>query len=247
MFDFNVKLGHWPYRPVRGLDALLDAMNELGVERAAVSSLNAVHYLNPQDGNVELVRCIENHRNRLIPFAVIRPNFTGWETDLGVCLNQYGMKGIVLYPNYHEFDLADPAMDTLMSMAAVPVCVQAGLEDPRRQFRPYKIPEVSAADIGALARAYPAISVIALGLKWGQPQQAGEPLPENFCFDTSNYETMGELEFAVEHFGAEHILLGSNFPLFNPRANAGKVRAAAIGESARNAIAGGNARRILGV
>ncbi|NIA15293.1 MAG: amidohydrolase family protein, partial [Nitrospiraceae bacterium] len=193
MFDINTKLGPWPYRPVRGLDAYLRAMDELGIIRAAVSALDAVHFLNPQDGNVRLAQEIEGHRDRLTLFAVLRPNFAGALDDLDICVSQYDAKGIVLYPNYHDFALTDPTIEPLMAIAAargLVVCVQAGLEDPRRQFRPYKTLDVPAEAIGTFARAYPAVSIIALGLKFGQPEQMGEPLPPNLYFDTSNYERL---------------------------------------------------------
>ena len=250
MFDFNAKLGHWPYRPVGGLDALLKAMAAYGVGCAAVSSLDAVHFFNPQDGNERLAQAVGPYLDRLVPFAVLRPNFTGWEADLDRCLGEYGMKGVVLYPNYHGYQLDDPALGRLMTEAArqgFPVCVQTGLEDLRRQFRPYKVDAVPADAIGAFARAYPEAVVVALGLKINEPERAGEPLPDNFYFDTSNYETMGELERAVDKFGAEKILFGSGFPLFNPRANVDKVRLAAIDEAARAAIAAENGRGILGI
>lgn len=248
MFDINAKLGHWPYRPVRGLDALLRTMDAYGIEQAAVSSLSAVHFLNPQDGNDELATLIAPHRDRLVPFAVLRPDFAGREDDLRRCLCDYEMKGIVLYPNYHEFSLADPSMVSFMAFAeqyGVLVCVQAGLEDVRRQFRPYKTADVPANDIGDLARAWPSVSVIAFGLKFGQPEQMGEPLPGNLYFDTSNYETLGELECAVKRFGSDRVLFGTNFPLFNPRANVDKIRRSALDEEQREAIARQNALRLL--
>lgn len=250
MFDFNAKLGRWPYRPVRGLDALLRAMDASGVARAAVSSLSAVHFLNPQDGNEELAEIIAPYRDRFVFFAVLRPNFTGWEDDLRTCCDAFGARGIVLYPNYHEFDLAGAALASMMREAArwgLPVCIQAGLEDLRRQFRSYRVAEVAPAAIGSLARAYPEVNIVALGLKFGQPEQAGVPLPTNFFFDTSNYETMGELERAVAQFGADRLLLGSNYPLFNPLANTEKLRCAALDDAARAAIGSGNAQRLLGV
>jgi len=250
MFDFNVKAGHWPYRPVRGLDAYLEAMDAYGIERAVVSSLNAVHYLNPQDGNEELAQAVAAHRDRLTPFAVLRPNFTGHLDDLAECADGLGMKGVVLYPNYHEFLLSDPGLTPLMAETARsgwPVCVQAGLEDPRRQFREHKVEEVPAADVGDFAQAHPEVPVVALGLKVGQPELAGEPLPANLFFDTSNYETLGEMESAVERFGADRILFGSNFPLFNARANVDKLRAATLADDDRTAIVQDNALRLLGL
>jgi len=252
VIDLNTKLGHWPYRPVKKLDALVRAMDECGVEKSVVSSLNAVFYLNPQDGNEEVRRCIEPHDDRFIPFAVLKPTFAKWEEDLDSCLDEHEMRGVVLYPNYHRFELADPRLAPLMARAAerrIPVCVQAGLEDPRRQYEREIVPEVPSADIGAFARAYPDVTVVALGLKINQPRAArqDDSLPDNFLFDISNYETMGEIEAAVDEFGPDRMLYGSNFPLFNPRANALKLAKANISEDARAAIAGGNARRLLGL
>ena len=113
-------------------------------------------------------------------------------SGLAECADGLGMKGLVLYPNYHEYALADPALEPLMTEAARrgwPVCVQAGLEDPRRQFRAHKVAEVPAAEIGDLARAYPEVKVVALGLKVGQPESAGEPLPDDFDEETTDVET----------------------------------------------------------
>lgn len=250
MFDINAKLGPWPYRPVRGLDAYLRAMDAHAITHAAVSALDAVHFLNPQDGNLRLAHEIAPHRDRLTLFAVLRPNFTGASDDLDVCVDQHDAKGIVLHPNYHDFTLTDPTLEPLMAIAAtcgLVVCVQAGLEDPRRQFRPYKTMDVPADAIGAFARAYPEALVVALGLKFGQPEQMGEPLPDNLYFDTSNYERLGEIEYAIDRFGAGRILLGSGYPLFNPRANIDKIRHADIPDDARHAIAEANARRLIQV
>jgi predicted TIM-barrel fold metal-dependent hydrolase len=248
VFDVNAKLGHWPYRPVKGLDELLRQMDRHGIERAAVSSLHAVFYFNPQDGNDELANAVAGHRDRLVPFAVLRPNFAGWQDDLARCADDYGMRGVVLYPNYHRYGLDEPSTGELAKLCAarrLPLCVQAGLEDPRRQFDREIVLEVSADAIGSLARAHPEVTVLALGLKIGQPERVGEPLPENFFFDLSNYEHMNEIEKAVERFGAEKMLFGTNFPLFNVQANVDKLRLAAIGDRDRECIARGNAERLL--
>lgn len=250
MFDINVKLGHWPYRPVKGLDALLRYMDEHEVSGAAVSSLNAVHYLNPQDGIDELSTQIAPHRNRLIPLAVIRPNFTGWQDDLARCVEEYGARGMVLYPNFHRFALTDAVVEPLVARAAqyrLPIFIQAGLEDARRQFDRAITPEALAPEMGAFAKAHPGVSVVALGLKFGLPESAGDPLPPNFYFDTSNYETMGDLETAVEKFGSDRILFGTNFPFFTPLANINKLRLADLTAPQRQAIAEDNARRVIGV
>ena len=249
MIDANVKLGHWPYRPARGFDALLPTMDTHGIARAVVSSLNAVFYLNPQDGNDEVAAWTKPHRDRLTPLAVLRPNFTGWRDDLARCLDDYGMKGVVLYPNYHRFELPDPAIEPLMAVMAerrLPVCVQMGLEDPRRQFDREIVNDVPVEMLKAFVEAYPGVTIVGLGLKQGQPQQISGPLPRNFRFDLSNFEGMGKVEEAVDLFGADRILFGTNYPLFNTLANVEKLAKAAIPASARKAITQTNAEEVFG-
>ena len=249
MLDFNAKLGHWPYRPLAGREALLKTMDACGIERAVVSSLSAVHYYNPHDGNAELARLIENHRHRLIPFAVIKPGFPGWLADVMQCIDEYGMRGFVLHPGYHGYPLDASDLGALMVTAeelGLPMCVQAGMEDPRRQYNRPIVHPLPAADIGAFARAYPDTTVVALGFRFGEPEKTGEPFPANLLFDTSNYETTGALAHAVATFGADKILFGTHFPLFTPHANVDKLRLAEIDDAARTAIAHGNAERLLG-
>lgn len=249
MIDFNAKLGHWPYRPVWDMDGLLRRMDELQIERAVVSSLSAVHYFNPQDGNEELFRAIAPHRDRFIPMAVLKPQFVGCADDLDRCLEEYGMAGLVLHPGYHRYSLDAPELAPLMArMAAAgrPVCVQAAIEDTRRQYDREIVQDMPPLAIGAFMRAWPGVRIVALGLKWGQPEELGDPFPENGYFDTSNYEAMGAIEHAVALFGAERLLFGTHAPLFTPHANVAKLQTAELTEDERLAIAEGNARRLLG-
>lgn len=250
MFDANAKVGHWPYRPVKDLDAQLGVMDTLEIGRAVVSSLDAVFYLNPQEGNENLLRATEAHRDRLLCFAVLRPNIAGWEDDLETCLRAYEMKGVVLYPNYHRFSLLDARLAPLMEQAAAsgfPVCVQMGLEDVRRQFDRAIVENVPLDDLMAFVAAYPQTRVVGLGLKFGELEQMPAPLPQNFWFDTSNYEQMGDLEHAVPKFGADRMLFGTNTPVYNMHANVMKLNWADIPDTARQAIAAENLERMLGL
>ncbi|MCP4640887.1 MAG: amidohydrolase family protein [bacterium] len=250
MIDFNVKLGHWPYRPVKQLDALLTQMDRLGIEKAVVSSLHSVFYLNPQDGNEELYAAVAPHADRLMPFAVVKPNFTLCEEDLAKCLGAYGMRGVVLHSNYHRYELDDPALSPLMQLAqeyAVPVCVHMGLEDPRRQYDREAIMPVVPVAIGALAEAYPNVEVVALGLKFGQERLLGDPMPPNVSFDISNYETMGDLASTPGAVDRSRMLFGTGFPMFSMEANVEKLARSGLDDAERQAIARDNAARLLGL
>ncbi len=251
MFDINVKIGQWPYRPVATLEDILRNMDAYGIERAAVSSLNAVHYFNPNDGNEELHRAVDKHRDRLIPLAVVRPNLAGWDDDLRHCLDAYGMRGAVLYPNYHRFSLDDAENPEVLTMVdfclaqnAV-VFVQIGLEDPRRQFRRLIVEDTPVEAVGVFAGRHPDLPVVALGLKYDQAEQIHAPWPKNLRFDTSSYERLGELEHAVNTFGEDRVLFGTNAPLLHPRANVDKLQCADLNVTQREAIAFRNATSLF--
>lgn len=248
LVDVNVKLGHWPFRRVKDMHALLNDLDRFHIKRACVSSLSAVHYFNPQEGNLELADSLSNVTGRFIPLAVLAPNFRGWERDFDRCVREMGMQGVILYPNYHQFSLSSPAVNELATGIIeykLPLFIQTGLEDPRRQFRRTIVPEVQPEEIGAFAAQYPDLTVIALGLKFGQPERVSPSIPKNLFFDISNYERTGELEYAVGKFGVEKLLFGTNFPLFNIAANVLKLERADILTEQKHFIAAGNAQRLF--
>lgn len=50
---------------------------------------------------------VRSHRDRLIPLAVINPFYAGWRDDLRICHEEFGMKGLHLYPKWHNYSLTD--------------------------------------------------------------------------------------------------------------------------------------------
>ena len=70
MFDINAKLGHWPTGPLEASKLCCAPWTPMASSGAAVSSLSAVHFLNPQDGNDELFRLVAARRDRMVPLAV---------------------------------------------------------------------------------------------------------------------------------------------------------------------------------
>ena len=104
IIDVNAYLGHWPFRQLRHNTAsgLLKLMDKNGIDKAIVSSINAIFYKNCHSGNEELAAETKAHRDRLIPFATLNPEYPGWEDDLKHCHEDFGMTGLRLLPHYHN-------------------------------------------------------------------------------------------------------------------------------------------------
>ena len=136
--DIHAYVGHWPFRQLRGnsCEELVARMDKFGVQMAVVSNINGIFYKNTQSANEELYRAIKPYHDRFIPFAVINPTYADWEYDLDVCHRKYGMRGLRLYPQYHDYDMADSACIELVEMARdreMPVAFSLRLTDLRQR------------------------------------------------------------------------------------------------------------------
>jgi uncharacterized protein len=109
LIDVNASLGHFAFRRLRhnSSDGLLRLMDSRKIDKAIVASASAITYRNPQAGNEEVDEETRRHRDRLISFAVINPTYAGWEDDLRICREDFGMRGVRLYPKWHNFMLSD--------------------------------------------------------------------------------------------------------------------------------------------
>ena len=120
LIDINAYVGHWPFKQLKynTCKQLLSRMDQFGVSKSVVTNLNGLFYKNTQNANAELFNEIGSLRQeqRLLPFAIINPVYPGWENDFKKCVAS-GVRGIKLYPQYHDYELLDPACLELVKMA----------------------------------------------------------------------------------------------------------------------------------
>src|SRR5438067_2431929 len=102
IIDVNAYLGHFAFRQLRHNNAagLLALMDRAHIDRAIVSSASSITYRNPQPGNEEVAAEIKSKGDRLTGFAVLNPAYAGWRDDLKICHQQFGMRGLRLYPRW---------------------------------------------------------------------------------------------------------------------------------------------------
>lgn len=141
LIDINAYVGHWPFMQLKynSCEALGERMDKFGVDISVISNLNGIFYKNTQSANLELyeeIRSSKRYRNRLIPFAVINPIYAGWARDMETCVHKLGMKGIRLYPKYHDYGITHPALIALVKKAGamgIPVAFTYRMVDSRQR------------------------------------------------------------------------------------------------------------------
>lgn len=141
LIDINAYVGHWPFQQLKynTCEALHQRMNKFGVDVSVISNLNGIFYKNTQSANEELYAEIRSNRrfhDRFIPFAVINPVYAGWRDDLEASVKKLGMKGVRMYPKYHDYGITDPESIELVKRVrdyGLPVAFNFRMVDSRQR------------------------------------------------------------------------------------------------------------------
>lgn len=121
LIDINAYVGNWPFKQMAytSCEALLKKMNQFGVDKAAVANMSGILYKNCQTANESLFDELNSNKTfteRLMPFAIINPTYPGWKSDFNKCVKA-GIKGLRIYPQYHDYKLTDATCIELVKMA----------------------------------------------------------------------------------------------------------------------------------
>jgi uncharacterized protein len=232
-----------------------------------ISNLNGIFYKNTQSANEELFNEIKSERrfkDRFIPFAVINPIYAGWRDDLEICITRMGMKGIRVYPKYHDYEITDPSLIELVKRArdrGLPVAFKIRMFDSRcRSWMdiPYVVGKASpkkewtVRDIVPIVRAVPDAKYLILNV--ANSIELGDEDRELFkkadiVFDTSgrNISNLGEL---LKTYGKDKFAFGTHSPILDYLTGMLRIeslREEEADEKTRVLLRSGNAKRIIGL
>lgn len=257
MIDVNAYLGHFAFRQLRNNTAagLLALMDRKRIERAVVSSASAITYRNAQAGNEEVAAQVARHGDRLVPFAVLNPAYAGWRDDFKICHEQFGMKGLRLYPHWHNYRLNSPACVDLVHAAAalgMAVSIPIRVEDRRQQSWLVDIADVGHDEIAGLVQAAPEarfLLVSGSGFTGSVLGRKNNGLPANYAIDIAllTVEPPNELGRLIENLGADRVVFGTGMPFHYPDPAQVKLDLLDAPEAVKEKIRSGNARRLLGI
>jgi predicted TIM-barrel fold metal-dependent hydrolase len=257
VFDVNAYLGHWFSRRLAFDTApgLLSLMDACGVDRAVVGSLSAVMYRTSQSGNEELTAEVEGHRDRLVPFGVINPDYVAWESDLAWCAGILGAKGIRLYPQYHGYRLSDRCCDEACDACAekgLPVTLLQRQEDYRQSHWKVDARDLLLDDIAALASRHPKTRFILMegaGYPDSRLVREAASLPANCWIEVSRLSVFmdKELPRLLAALGAGRLLFGTGMPLKLAGPALLRMQHLAAPESDKRLVYGANLAGLLGL
>jgi predicted TIM-barrel fold metal-dependent hydrolase len=277
LLDINAYVGHWPFKQLKynTCGMLLDRMNKFGVDISVISNINGIFYKNTQSANEELydeIKSENRFHDRFIPFAVINPIYAGWRDDLEDCITRKGMKGIRLFPGYHDYELTDPSLIELVRRVrdhGLPVALDIRMVDSRqRSWMDIPVFDYNAAvksdiilkewtltNIIPLVREVPDAKYIIVNLA-NSVKLNDEDMElikkTDLLFDTSGRVIRGDniLSELLKRFGKEKFAFGTHSPILDYLTGRLRIESMSEGEAdepAKEMLRSGNARRMLGV
>jgi len=257
IIDINTYIGHWPFRQVNNSTPreLVKIMDNAGIDIAAVSSINSVFYKDSQQGNEELVKEIAAYKNRFIPFAIINPAYTGWKKDFVNCIDKMEMKGLELYPYYHQYSLTDSSAVELMQIAAekkVPVHLPYSIVNIRQRHwldtnRNLSIDEVEKVLSMCPNTDFIITSSPADGIA-KQFKKVVENRPGRVYYDFSRLDVFTQgFNALVETAGIDRIVFGSVSPFQYVDPQLVKLHFSDLNDCEKGKVMSGNLKELLGL
>jgi predicted TIM-barrel fold metal-dependent hydrolase len=225
LLDINAYVGHWPFKQLKynTCDSLLDRMNQFGVDVSVISNLNGIFYKNTQPANEELHEEIQSSgkfHDRFVPFAVINPTYPGWKADLKFSVDKLGMKGIRIYPKYHDYEVTDPGCIELVKIArdqGLPVALSFRMVDSRQRSWMDVEKEWDLKDVVPIIQEVPDAKYLFLNLCNSVKLSEEEDLlirKANILFDTSG-RSINALPELLKRFGDEKFAFGTHSPILD--------------------------------
>jgi predicted TIM-barrel fold metal-dependent hydrolase len=257
IIDVNAYLGHWPFRQLRHNTAggLLRLMDRNGIDKAVVSSINAIFYKNCHSGNHELAAETKAHRDRLIPFATLNPQYPGWEDDLKQCHEDFGMPGIRLFPHYHNHKLTDYFSLNMIHNATnrgMALSVPMRVVDRRQRHWLDNVGDLAISDIEHTMQECPEAKFIILNGRGFQNSGLikDETLGSSeFLIEISRLSVVlqEEIPKLIEALGPEKLAFGTGIPFKYPGPALLKMQILEIPEESKEKIRWRNVARMLNI
>jgi len=232
IIDTNVHLGRWPFRstPWNTTAAIVSKLKAAKVTQAWAGSCEAPFDKDMEGVNLRLVReCREFGEGILLPFGSVNPLLPDWKDDVRRCQETHGMRGIRLFPGYHDYKLDAPVFAQLLELAAgkkMLVQIVMQMEDARTQHPLMQVPLVDMTPLATLITKVPDMRVQILNSPAAIPDQVLVPLARSkrVYFDFAMIEGVGGVGRFADKTGIDAVLFGSHFPLFYLESSILKVR-----------------------
>lgn len=226
------------------LDQLFQDMEESGVDKTVICSVKTEDS-SFREENKKIGELVKEYPSRLAGFARVDPHLGTKSLDLlRACIEDYGMKGLLLHPWEETFAINDDIVYPFAEMCLhykIPLMVETGYPWVSHCFQ-----------VGALAGDFPELKVIMT--HGGQFDSSGYALTDvdyvmnkysNLYIETSGDFSDEGLENIPVRNGEDRVLFGTHFPWLSTKMEIYRINRANLTDEQRERIFWKNAAEML--
>jgi hypothetical protein len=254
--DVNAFLGRYPFRHAPGgsPQALLEAMDRVGVDQAWLSNLSAVFWKDPTEGN-ELLYSAVQRDPRLRPVPAVHPELANWRDIVEDAVTR-GAPALRADPTFYGID---PAGADMLTMAAgcgesgLPLMLAVRFEDGRQRHPNDHAAELSPHAVRTLVRSHPRVRLIVTHadrdfieqVHFGSTPGEASRILWDICWIWGPPED--HLALLLETVGVARFVFGTGMPLRIPESSVAKLDLLDRSPEERQRIESGNLQEFLDV
>lgn len=235
---YDIKMAHPGSVP-----ALLEAMERGNVDKALVHSV-AMSARQVTIINDFIHQEVMQHAGKLFGFATLHPDMENAYDEVTRTL-ALGLKGVKIHSDMQRVSLLDERMDALYAACEGRCPMLLHMGDERYAYdNPRMIPEI--------LRRYPRLQLICAHMggysEWDEARKYLKN--ENVLFDCSSTSfALGAEGWRniIRFFGADRVMFGSDFPMWDPGKELNLLRSVGLSEEELEKILYRNAQKHLGL
>jgi predicted TIM-barrel fold metal-dependent hydrolase len=247
--DVNVFLGSYPFRRVPGTtpQAVLAAMDRVGISQAWASHLPSLFWKDPAEGNGWLYE-VCGKQTRFRPVPSIQPELANWQAVLNEARTRRA-PAVRCDSQFLGMDPTGGAMGNLIAACGeigIPLLMAVKLEDLRQRHPNDVAGDLAPSAVRALIRHHPATRLIITHadrsfieeVHFGSTPDEASRIWWDICWIWGPPED--HLKALVATIGAERFLFGTGMPLRLPENGPAKLDLSQLLPPQRAAIERGN-------
>ncbi len=253
IIDVHVNLSRWPFRrlPEDEPQRLVAKLHAHGVERALASTFDGLLHLDLAAANRRLVaECEQFGQEILTPVGAVNLSLPNWEADVAYCAQTPSVRGVRLWPGYHDISLDDPRFADLCARCEAEhllLQIVLRLEDSRTEHPNFTSQAVGLKPLPDILKNHPALKVVLINPGRDVPAAVAAQFATvgQIYFEIGMIEGTGGLEKYLQQVPPERMLFGSHLPFFYFEAATLRLQESQPGDRITRLITYENARRLL--
>lgn len=240
IIDVHTHYGKWPF-PMANVSPteMVATLKRWDIQTAVVSSSLAIVY-DFREGNRALAEAIES-QPELLGYVVLNLNYPEESArEMETYLARPGFVGVKIHPLYCRQKINSPNGQWLAAKMAEygrPLLLHT-----------YSSPLESPWNVVPIARAFPSLPIIVAhmgGDAWQEGIAVAKEAPNLYLEPCATWADADKVAVAVREIGAERMLFGSDYTLFDPGHTLGMIEDAGLSAEERALILYGNAARLF--